>query len=193
MDANKDQSTDTLRAISENTLNTMAMKVTAMTYLHILKSFNVGQKRLYDLFVELAGYELDAYITKKDFAEYLKNKLNMCVAECEIDTFFRSIKQGSKDTDENRITATEYYMNAHAYPVDPMFKNALSVKIAALDPSVIAELDAWIKRINGILEDAKRANVFLMVTRIGLPNDRCRANLYSVWNRFYYTTTSKTV
>ena len=186
MDANKDQSTDTLRAISEDTQNTMAMKVTAMTYLHVLKSFNVGQKRLYDIFVDLSGFELDAYITKKDFKEYLSAKLNMSVADSEINEFFRFAKQGSKDTDEDKITAIEYYMNVHAYPIDPMFKNSLLTKIAALDPNIITELEAWIKRINAILEDAKRASVLLVIIKIGLSYDRCRTNLYSIWNRLYY-------
>lgn len=158
---NRDQSTDTLRAVSENTMNTMAMKVTAMTYLSVLKNFNASQKRLYDMFVDLSGYKLNAFVTKDNVKEYLGTRFNMDVNEGELKDFFSFIKQGSTDTDQDKITAVEYYMNAHAYPIDPMFQNPLLAKIAAIDPAVTSELDAWIKRINGILEDAKRANVTL--------------------------------
>lgn len=139
----------------------MAMKVTAMTYLQVLKDFNVGQKRLYDMFVDISGFELDSFITKDQVKEYLNAKFNMAVKDSELNDFFNFVKKGSTDEDPERITAIEYYMNVHAYPIAPMFQNSLLAKIAALDPTVVSELDAWLKRINGVLDEAKKADVQL--------------------------------
>lgn len=139
----------------------MALKVTALTYLPVLKSFNVGQKRLYDLFVDIAGFNLDAYITKDQVKNYLNTRLKLEANESELNEFFRLAKKDSNDTNPERITAVEYYMNVHAYAIDPIFKNPLAAKIAALNTETINELDAWLKRINGVIEDAKKIRVRL--------------------------------
>lgn len=68
-------------------------------------------------------------------------------------------KAGSKDTDKNRITAAEYLMNIHAYPVDQRFANSISTRIANLKPETVNEMKAWIKRVNEVIEAIKRANV----------------------------------
>ncbi len=54
-----------LKAVTVNPQHTMALKVTALTHLSNLRELNVGLKKLYDMFVDIAGYELDAFVTKK--------------------------------------------------------------------------------------------------------------------------------
>lgn len=137
----------------------MALKVTAMVHLDILKEFNTEQKKLYDFFVDIAGYGTNTFITKGQFKEYISNKFKLNVDNAEIDEFFRFAKQGSNDTDPERITAVEHYMNVHAYPVDPIFKNSLISKIVNFNLNTITEIDNWIKRITSVIEDANRVNV----------------------------------
>ena len=137
----------------------MALKVTALTYISVIKSLNIGQKRLYDLFLDIAGPEIEASITKEQLRKYLLNKFNMTASDEELDEFFKFAKRGSTDTDPTRITSIEYYMNVHAFPIDPIFENPLIKKIAALDQKTIQEVDAWMKRIRSVLEVAKNAKV----------------------------------
>ena len=150
----------------------MALKVTALTYLRILRGLNVGQKRLYDMFAEIAGYKLDAFVTKEQVKAYLKQKLSMNVTDKEIDEFFKVGKTGSPDTDSNKLTASEYTMNIHAFPIYLPLKNPLAIKIANLSPEIVSEVTEWIKRIDVILESIKRANVnSAQVQYIGLLHD----------------------
>lgn len=64
MDGNSEQTIAILRAVSNDPKHTLAVKVTSMTYQYVLREINVGQKKLYDMFVELAGYGLNASVTK---------------------------------------------------------------------------------------------------------------------------------
>jgi hypothetical protein len=64
LEANKEQTVGILRAVANDPKHTMALKVTALTYIRTLKELNAGQKRLYDLFVEIAGYDFNAHISK---------------------------------------------------------------------------------------------------------------------------------
>ena len=71
MEANKEQTVGILRAVTNDPKHTMALKVTALTYIQTLKELNAGQKRIYDMFVEIAGYEFNAHITKLQVTELL--------------------------------------------------------------------------------------------------------------------------
>lgn len=64
MDNNAEQTIGILRAVSGDPKHSMALKVSSMTYLWVLKELNVGQKKLYDMFVEIAGYSPNASVTK---------------------------------------------------------------------------------------------------------------------------------
>ncbi len=64
LDANKEQTVAMLRAVSTDARHSMALKVTAMTYMSVLKELNVGQKTLYEMFVDIAGYDSNASVTK---------------------------------------------------------------------------------------------------------------------------------
>ena len=167
-----EQTIGILRAVTSDPKHTMALKVTALTYLRILRGLNVGQKRLYDLFVEIAGYSLDAFVTKAQVKEHLQHKMAVNATDEEINEFFRIGKANSTDTHPDKLSAAEYMMNIHAFPVYPPFKNPLAAKIANLSPEVVSELTDWIKRIDGILESIKRANVsYQCVKYIGLLHD----------------------
>ncbi len=148
-----------LKAVTINPKHTMALKVTALTYLPVLKAFNAGQRKLYEMFVELGGYDFNASITKTQVKTYLKTKYGMDVEDAEIDEFFKVGKIDSTDTDPNRLTAVEYSMNIHAYPVYGPLKNPLAEKIANIDSKTVAELNDWIKRVHSILEYVKKADV----------------------------------
>jgi hypothetical protein len=65
LDKNAEETIAILRAIAGDPKSTLAIKVTSMTTQNVLLEMNVGQKRLYDMFVEIAGYDVNAYITKK--------------------------------------------------------------------------------------------------------------------------------
>jgi len=137
----------------------MALKVTALTYLKVLKALNAGQKRLYDIFVEIAGYDLNAIVTKQQVKDYIEHKLAIKTTDAEIDEFFKVGKTDSKDTDSNRLTAVEYLSNIHGYPIYEPLKNPLATKIANLDEEIVQEIADWMKRVNGILEPIKRLDV----------------------------------
>ena len=71
MEANKEQTVGILRAVTNDPKHTMALKVTALTYIRILKELNAGQKKIYDMFVEIAGYDIHAHITKPQVTIFL--------------------------------------------------------------------------------------------------------------------------
>ena len=64
LEYNKEETMGILRAVATDARHSMALKVTAMTYIEVLKDLNVVQKKLYDMFVDIAGYDLKASITK---------------------------------------------------------------------------------------------------------------------------------
>ena len=146
----------------------MALKVTALTYIRTLKELNAGQKRIYDMFVEIAGSKFNAHITKPQVTkllhcmqvkEYCHNKLSINATDEEIDEFFKVGKTDSTDKDANILTAVEYIMNMHGFPVYAPLKSTLVAKIANYKVETINDLTDWIKRITSILESIKRANV----------------------------------
>jgi len=163
LDANKQQNVSLLNTVASDPRQTMALKVTSFTYLWVLKEFNVGQKRLYDMFVDIAGPGLDASITKAQVKEYVKKKFNIDASDAEIDQFFKVGKLDSKDTNADRLTAAEYTMNIHAYPIYAPLKNSLATKIAGYRPELIAQLDDWLSRVNSILDEIKKANAYCMI------------------------------
>ena len=64
LESNKEQTVAILRALSTDPRHSMALKVTAMTYMPVLKELNVGQKKLYDMFVDIAGYDTNVSVSK---------------------------------------------------------------------------------------------------------------------------------
>jgi len=89
----------------------------------------------------------------------LQKKLGIVATESEIDEFFKVGKTDSKDTDHNVLTAVEYIMNVHAYPVNPKLSSSLAAKIADFKPETIIEIKDWVKRLNEVIQAIKRANV----------------------------------
>ena len=139
----------------------MALKVTALTYLPVLKDLSSGQQRLYNMFVEIAGYDLNAHITKPQVKAYIQNKFDLKVEDDEINDFFKVGKTDSADKNPETLSAMEYTMNIHAFPVHPLMKNALAAKIVNLSPKTVSELTDWMKRVTTILESIKRVDVIL--------------------------------
>ena len=64
MESNKEQIINILRVINTDPKHSLAIKITSLTFTKIIKELNTAQKRLYDLFVEIAGYDENAFITK---------------------------------------------------------------------------------------------------------------------------------
>lgn len=72
MDSNAEQTIAILRAVSGDPKHTLAIKVTSMTYQWVLRELNTGQKKLYDMFVEIAGYNLNASVNKTQVIMFRK-------------------------------------------------------------------------------------------------------------------------
>ena len=89
----------------------------------------------------------------------MQNKLSINATDEEIDEFFRVGKTDSRDDDANRLTAIEYVMNMHGFPVSAPLKSTLASKIANYKIETINELTDWIRRVTSILDAIKRANV----------------------------------
>jgi len=176
LDQNAENNVDILKALANHPRHTMALKVTALTYMPILKALNVGQRRLYEMFVDITGYDVDAYITKPQVKAYVQKKFGIDASDAEIDEFFKVGKLGSPDKNQDRITAPEYTLNIHAFPAHEPFKNALATKIANFDEKTLKELQDWMVRVKKILEAIKKADVFLkdaIIFYIVLLHDRC--------------------
>lgn len=89
----------------------------------------------------------------------MRTKLGIAASDAEIDEFFKVGKTDSKDTDPNRLTAIEYTMNIHSYPVNPKLSSALATKVASIKPETVKEIKDWLKRVDNVIEAIKRANV----------------------------------
>ena len=99
------------------------------------------------------------FIFKFQVKEYVHNKFGIVATDAEIDEFFKVGKTDSKDTDLNRLTAIEYTMNIHSYPVIPKLSCALATKIANIKPETVKEIKDWLNRINNVVDALKRGNV----------------------------------
>ena len=91
--------------------------------------------------------------------DYVRNKFGITATDAEINEFFKVGKTDSNDTDPNRLTAIEYTMNIHSYPVIPKLSSALITKIANIKPETVKEIKDWLNRVNSVIEAIKRANV----------------------------------
>jgi hypothetical protein len=76
-----------------------------------------------------------------------------------LDEFFKIGKLDSKDTDPNRITATEYCLNIHCFPIYPKVANSLTKTIVNLKPETESDIKAWVARIDSVISAIKRVNV----------------------------------
>jgi hypothetical protein len=50
--------------INNDPKHSMAIKITSLTFARVIRELNAAQQKLYELFVDIAGYDVNAFITK---------------------------------------------------------------------------------------------------------------------------------
>eukprot|EP01022_Parablepharisma_sp_SALTPOND_P014480 TRINITY_DN1969_c0_g1_i1.p2 TRINITY_DN1969_c0_g1~~TRINITY_DN1969_c0_g1_i1.p2 ORF type:complete len:528 (+),score=60.85 TRINITY_DN1969_c0_g1_i1:5237-6820(+) len=161
LDNNKKQIMGLVKLMNDEESHTMSLKVTALTYLKTLKELSEAQKKLDSMFTDIAGFKQNAYITKDQVKDYAFRRFRFTPTQSELDEFF-SIATGEDQT-TSKISASDYYMNVHAFPIDPKFNSAFVKKVANFSPKTYYELQMWVDRILTIMEELKKSKTYCMI------------------------------
>jgi hypothetical protein len=125
--------------------------------------------------------------------EYANKELKLELTDEEIDDFFRVGKIGSTDDDANRLTAVDYALNIHAYPIIETHKSEAIKKISGISDTLSKDVKDWVLKINEILEHVTRNKVSKENNVLGLRDGRRRADLPAIRHRLHLPTAPENI
>lgn len=144
--------------------NQLAVKVTGVASIDLLKKFTKAQHRIYNVFSEGYG-DLNQTLTAGEIARTLRKKHNVEFTDEEFYDFLRVFLELGAVDESYHITKLEWLMYMHPYYVAQNEKNSNKIlqQISQFDESEISTLRDLSDRLLSISDTAQKNKVTLLI------------------------------